>query len=381
MDSKSSYLGIDMGGTMVKLGLFDRDGNCLTSSSFPTPSLTEKDSCDSFARKIVEFLEESGAPTGKDEGAISDNSPTALPPVAAIGLAIPGVVNDKAPELLPNVDLDLGQTMESISRLLPNSKVFSINDANAAALGEMWQGAARDVESLLFLTIGTGVGGALVYRGHVISGFNGAAGEIGHLLVEPGGRQCGCGKRGCLEQYASATGIVRSFFEADGEISGTVATPKSTEDQLMSDARNAQKDPQQTADGSKLDLPENLSENGIVPKHRSDALSVFNAYEQGDPRAIVAVDRFTESLGLAISQVTSIFDPQRVLLGGGVSMSADVYMQKLVDAYHRHCIPPTSATPISTAMLGNRAGMTGAAYFAMQSIGEAQDSSGSQPTF
>ena len=205
------------------------------------------------------------------------------------------------------------------------------NDANAAAMGELWVGTARGHRSFVFVTIGTGVGGGIVIDGHVVGGVMGAGGEIGHLCMNPEEeRSCGCGGKGHLEQYASATGIVTSYRAACEERGREPAA---------------------------LDGP-------------SDSRSVFAAAKDGDEAAWAAIDTMCDYLGRALALIADVVDPEAFILGGGTSNSSDLFLDRLEAGYRRYAIPVTQDTPIEIASLGNEAGIYGAAYVALQSAEE-----------
>ena len=195
----------------------------------------------------------------------------------------------------------------------------------------MWRGAGGNARSALLVTLGSGLGSGLIVEGVVISGGHGAAGEIGHMTVVPGGRPCKCGREGCLERYASARGIVQSFREA--------------------------------AESGQLDTSAFC---GPEPASETDALSVFKAHAAGDPRAARALGIMADKLGFALAQVACVADPDVILLGGGVAGGADHFIDELRDAYRGYCLKSCAATEIRTAALESDAGVFGAARYAMQ---------------
>ena len=192
-------LGIDIGGTSIKVGLFTPEGELLEERKIPTPALVDDDAfaiVTSGLEKIV---------------VAHDSSPD---DVIAIGLDIPGpVADDGSVGFLPNIRLDPEGLVHAISAAHPRASIAFVNDANAAALGEMWAGVARGTSSFVLIALGTGVGAGVVVNGRLVAGAFGAGGEIGHITVNPAETlTCGCGRKGCLEQYASATGIVRLYL-------------------------------------------------------------------------------------------------------------------------------------------------------------------------
>ena len=198
-EAQQYYIGIDVGGTSVKLGLFDASGELLARESVPTPSLA----CAEGYAAVVGGIERLMG---------SQRQPMLF--VRGIGLAIPcpvpasGVITVAA-----NIEIDAPALMAALQGRCPGAAIRYVNDANAAAMGELWRGSARGHRSMVMVTIGTGLGGGVVVNGDVVDGAFGAGGEIGHMCVNPAEeRTCGCGRRGCLEQYASATGVVSNYL-------------------------------------------------------------------------------------------------------------------------------------------------------------------------
>ena len=198
MDEGKLYLGIDYGGNAVKMGLVDSYGNLSGRTSQPTSDLLDKVACRAFAADAAEFVHGLGIYSSE---------------LGGVGLAIPGIVNHGT-YMTPNVKADWPLLMQCLEQALSKTSIAVLNDANAAALGELWMGAGENARSVLLVTLGSGLGSGLIVEGQVISGGNGAAGEVGHMTVVPGGRSCKCGREGCIERYASARGIVQNFIEA-----------------------------------------------------------------------------------------------------------------------------------------------------------------------
>jgi len=310
-------LGIDIGGTSIKVGLFTPEGELLEERKIPTPALVDDDAfaiVTSGLEKIV---------TAHDSS--SDD-------VIAIGLDIPGpVADDGTVGFLPNIRLDPEGLIHAISTAHPRASVAFVNDANAAALGEMWVGVARGASSFVLIALGTGVGAGVVVNGRLVAGAFGAGGEIGHITVNPDETlTCGCGRKGCLEQYASATGVVRLYL-------------KECEDR------------------------------GVTPveiEHATDTLSVFRALAAGDDCAKIAVDQMCEYLAQAMAQVSCVVDPQMYLLGGGVAGAFATFAPELRERFLAHALPTCKNVAIEAASLGNQAAMYGCAYEALRLFGE-----------
>lgn len=312
-ESRKLYVGLDVGGTSVKVGLFLQDGTLVGKGSVPTPPIVDEAGYNAVTNGIGQVLAEADATTAE---------------VLGIGLAIPcPVPADGIIRMQANIQIDAPGLEAALHAFCPQAAVKFVNDANAAAMGELWTGAAKGRTSLVFVTIGTGVGGGVVVDGHVVSGGVGAGGEIGHLCMNPTEeRSCGCGGKGHLEQYASATGIVTSY-KAACEASDTEPV--------------------------ELEGP-------------SDSRSVFEAAKNGDEAAWTAIDSMCDYLGRALSMISCVVDPEVFVLGGGTSNSSDLFLDRLCASYKRYAISVCSDTPIEIASLGNDAGIYGAAYVALQ---------------
>ena len=312
-ESRKLYVGLDVGGTSVKVGLFLQDGTLVGKGSVPTPPIVDEAGYNAVTNGIGQVLAEADATTAE---------------VLGIGLAIPcPVPADGIIRMQANIQINAPGLEAALQRHCPNATVKFENDANAAAMGELWAGAARGRKSCVFVTIGTGVGGGIVVDGHVVSGVAGAGGEIGHLCMNPDEeRVCGCGGKGHLEQYASATGIVTSYLE---------------------ECEKRDREP------VALDGP-------------SDSRSVFAAAKDGDEAAWAAIDIMCDYLGRALSMIANVVDPEAFVLGGGTSNSSDLFLERLEASYRRYAIPVTADKPIEIASLNNDAGIYGAAYVALQ---------------
>lgn len=309
------YVGIDVGGTSVKEGLFDGSGNLLAKVSVPTPSLAEEAGFTAVVGGIEQLMAEVKQP---------------MLFVRGIGLAIPcpvpasGVIT-----LAANIEIDAPALKAALEARCPHAAVRYVNDANAAAMGELWRGSAEGHRSVVMVTIGTGLGGGVVVNGDVIDGAFGAGGEIGHMCVNPDEeRVCGCGLRGCLEQYASASGVVSNYLQA-------------------------------------------CERHGVEPLELagpSDSRTVFQACREGDAVALEAVDLMTEYLSRGLQIISAVVDPEMYVLGGGASASADVYLEQLREKFAARALSVSAKTPIEVATLGNDAGIIGAAYVALRAV-------------
>lgn len=309
----SNLLGIDIGGTSVKAGLFSPDGVLLDTARIPTGELADAQALSGLLGGLRRLL-------------IAHD--VTVDEVAGVGLDVPGPVDaDGNVGMLPNLALDVDGLKAALHQEFPQANLAFVNDANAAALGELWQGAARGVSSFVMVALGTGVGGGVVADGKLVPGAFGVGGEIGHITVnrdEPDA--CGCGRRGCLEQYASASGVVRSYLDECGRRGSVPAV---------------------------LDGP-------------TDTLSVFAAHRAGDEAAIAAVSRMCDSLGYALAQVSAIVDPEAYFIGGGMGEGFALFADQLRAAFRSYCLPMCADARILPAALGNEAAMYGSAYLALR---------------
>ena len=306
-------LGVDVGGTSIKAGLFSTSGELLGVNEVRTPALVDEQAYACVVGALRTLVS-------------ADNIPD--PYVVACGLDIPGpICEDGTIGFLANAEIDLDGLKGAIRDAFPNVHLDVVNDANAAAVGELWQGCAREIRSFVMCTLGTGVGGAVVVDGNLILGKHGTGGEIGHITVNRNETaSCGCGRKGCLEQYASATGLVNVYRRI-------------------------------------------CAERGAEPhpiEHSSDAYAVFKALEAGDECARAAISEMCEYLARAFAHLSTIVDPGAFVIGGGVAGSFDVFHDELVERYRAHCLPICAGTPIVAAELGNKAGMYGSAYEALR---------------
>ena len=306
-------LGIDVGGTSIKAGLFTPEGELLEERKIPTPALVD-------AAAYATVTEGLGKILAAHDATAAD--------VIACGLDVPGpVADDGTVGLLANIKLDPEGFVGALAAEFPNASIAFVNDANAAALGEMWAGVAQGVSSYVLIALGTGVGAGVVVGGRLIAGSFGAGGEIGHItLNRDETRTCGCGRRGCLEQYASAQGIVRLYLE---ECERRGVTPVNVE-------------------------------------HATDTLSVFRALAGGDECAQLAVDKMCDYLALAMSQISCIVDPEMYLIGGGVAGAFATFAPELREKFAEYALKPCKEARIEAASLGNQAAMYGCAYEALR---------------
>ena len=308
---KEYAFGIDLGGTTAKIGLFTTSGALLEKWEVATDT-------SNAGEHILENL--AAAVLGKmKEQSIQPEQ------VEGVGIGVPGPVLDSS--IVPIVCANLGGWGERnvsahLSGLLDGLKVLVGNDANVAALSEIWMGAAKGAKNAVMVTLGTGVGGGVVVNGKVIDGVHGAGGEIGHITVNRHETAvCGCGKRGCLEQYSSATGVVRCMKKLLDENPDTPCVLRGTE---------------------------------------FAAKDVFDAARNGDALAAREVDEMSDTLGMALANIASTVDPEAFLVGGGVARAGDVLFAPLNKHFQEYAFISCRETPIKQASLGNDAGIYGA---------------------
>ena len=300
--------GVDIGGTTVKMGFFDVNGNLIEKWEIPT----RKEGAGSHilpdvARSIENYM------------ATKDIDKTV---VAGIGVGVPGPVDNEG---IIHKAVNLGWGEFSIKETLEDiihMPVMAGNDANVAALGEMWKGGAQGYDDVVVVTLGTGVGGGIIIKGKMLNGSTGSGGEIGHIHVNDDEEDvCGCGNKGCLEQYASATGITRI---------GKKIVEKTTKDTV-------------------------LKEKEI------NAKSIFDAVKAGDKVAIKIAETYGEYLGKGLAAVACVTNPEVFCIGGGVSKAGQVVIDYVVPHYKKHVFHGSRDAKFTLATLGNDAGIYGAA--------------------
>lgn len=327
-------LGIDVGGTNTRIGLFTREGDLLASHSIKTSFLAERSSLDVINSEFGQIFAVSGLATTD---------------ITKIGLALPGMVNEQGElELAPNLDMDTSRYRKLLKAAFPNAKPCVINDSNAAALGDMWMGSGAElqVKNYVVVMVGTGIGAGLIINGQLYAGAHGAAGEIGHMCMEPeDGRPCKCGKTGCLERYASSSGITataQEFFEQEQKNVELRKKMGILDSSYMEETRTAQ-------------------------EVFSNSRDVFEAAANGDRMANLAMHSFTEYLARGLSYASKTVNPELFVLGGGVMGSSDIFMDELQKRYRNYALSVCKETPIIISKIAHDCGIYGAAYFAFHS--------------
>ena len=309
--------GVDLGGTTVKIAWFDENGTML--SNWEIPTVTEKDGArilPDIAASVLKFLEAQNV---------------ARQQVIGIGIGVPGAVNDKGEvNKCINLGWDYIFNIEQELSQLTGLPVKAGNDANVAALGEAWKGGGQGCENMVLATLGTGVGGGIIVGGKLLAGVHGAGGEIDHLVVNTKETQrCNCGKYGCVEQYCSATGIVRL---AKQQLDATDAP-------------------------SALRGVENLT-----------CKDVFDASKAGDTLALAVLEQVYDYMGQFLANVCCAVDPQVVVLGGGVSKAGQPLLEGAKRYFDRYIFHASSAITFALATLGNDAGAYGAFKLVLDAV-------------
>ncbi|MBP3620880.1 MAG: ROK family glucokinase [Lachnospiraceae bacterium] len=301
--------GVDIGGTTVKIGLFSVEGELLDKWEITTRT-------DEGGKYILSDIAES-VKDKMTEKLINKED------VAGIGMGVPGPVKEDGTVLrCVNLGWGIFNAAEELEKLI-GLPVKAGNDANMAALGEMWQGGGKGYKDIVMVTLGTGVGGGIILGGKMLSGVNGAGGEIGHIQVNTDETEvCGCGRKGCLEQYTSATGIVRS---ANIALNNT-------------------------------DKPSSLRSVQYV-----SAKEVFDAAKNGDELASQLVENHGKCLGKALSNIACVVDPEVFVIGGGVSKAGDIITKTTEKYFQENAFHACKKTKFTLATLGNDAGMYGGA--------------------
>ncbi len=303
-------IGVDLGGTNLRTAILSPDGNILDRHKEATHAA---DGWEKVVARLIENIKR------QRKSAIQQGFE-----VAAVGVGAPGVIQAdkgivvKSPNFPDWNNLPLKDQLEKAL----GTPVFLENDANAAALGEQWRGAGRGIKSMILLTLGTGVGGGIILDNKIWHGADGMAGEIGHMTLVPDGRPCTCGNTGCLEMYSSARGIVQSYHEALGKTAGRVP------DQLK----------------------------------QISSEQVYEAAGAGNEIAVRVMKDMGRMLGIGIASLINIFNPERIVVGGGVKDAWPLFIGATREEIMKRAFAvPAKRTEIVPSELGDDAGMVGAA--------------------
>lgn len=298
--------GVDIGGTTAKIGRFTVEGELLEKWEVRTDT---SDGGTHVLANIAASVEENIAANG-----------IAREDIVGIGMGVPGPVNEEGVATCVNLGWSNYPAVQTLHEMT-GFTVKCANDANAASLGEMWQGSGKGHKNIVMVTLGTGVGGGIIIDGKIHNGVHGAAGELGHINVNPEEtRACGCGNHGCLEQYASANGNV---YVAETYLA-EVDTPS----------------PLRTAE-------------------RINSKLCWDLAIEGDPVAVEIAHRFSNYLGIGLSAIANVVDPEMIVLGGGVSRTGEPLRAMVEQYFRKYAFRACKDTPITIATLGNDAGMYG----------------------
>lgn len=318
MDKK--LIGIDLGGTTIKFAILTTDGDVQQKWSIETNILDEG------SHIVPDIIESINHRISLYEMKHED--------FIGIGMGTPGSVDIEKGTVVGAYNLNWTKKQKVKEQIEKATGIPFVldNDANVAALGERWKGAGENNPDVVFITLGTGVGGGIIAEGNLLHGVNGCAGEIGHVTVDPGGFDCTCGKKGCLETVSSATGVVRVARHMSEEYAGD-----SQLKQIIDDGQDV------------------------------SSKDVFDYAQADDPFALMVVDRVCYFLGLAIGNVGNTLNPSSVVIGGGVSAAGEFLRSRVQSYFEEFTFPEVrTSTQVKLAQLGNEAGVIGAASLALQ---------------
>ena len=305
--------GVDLGGTTVKMGLFNESGEVLEKWEIVTVK-------DNNGAQILPDIAASINAKVSEKNINKDD-------VIGVGIGVPGPIDDNGNIFgAPNLGWGTFNVSETLSNLT-GFKVKTGNDANVAALGEMWMGGGKGYKSIVMVTLGTGVGGGVIIDEKIVAGAKGAGGEIGHILVNPHETEtCGCGKKGCLEQYGSATGVVR-----------------------LAKRRLAKDDKASSLRGKDISCKD-----------------VWDAVKAGDEVALEIAEEFGLILGNGLGVIACVVNPEAFVIGGGVSKAGEILLDYIVKNFKETTFRGCKETDFKLATLGNDAGIYGAAKLVIE---------------
>lgn len=310
--------GADIGGTTVKLGLFTEKGDLLEKWEIPT---VVREEGKAVLRDVSEAVNDCIARHGIDRTE-----------VLGVGAGIPGPVrSDGTVNRCVNLGWGVFNVNDALSQII-GLPVKSANDANVAALGEYWMGGGKGFKDMIFVTLGTGVGGAIIADGKIVAGANGAGGELGHMVIRPDEPEaCACGRHGCVQQYVSATGIVRvvmQWLEKHADV--------------KTEMRSAEK---------------------------LTAKIIFDAAAAGDKAAIAALEDVYDAFGFFVAASCTVTDPEVIVIGGGVSKAGQPLLDGAKKGLEKYVFYPNVGTQFRLAELGNDAGIYGCCKLILDKFG------------
>ena len=308
-------IGIDLGGTNIKAGVVADDcriiGRSNIKTALPRPA---EDIADSIAEAV--------------KLAVADSSEK-IDKINSIGIGTPGVAERNSGIVLYSCNLGFENTPLGVllkERL--GTDIYVENDANVAAYGEVLGGAAKGCRDVVVVTLGTGVGGGIIIDGKIYTGFNYCGAELGHTVIEYNGRECSCGRKGCFEAYSSATALITATKHA------------------MREDKNSRM----------WAIADNSLDN-------VDGKTAFDAMRAGDASGTAVVNEYSEYLGCGLVNIVNTFQPEMLLIGGGICKEGDYLIKPLQEIIKKdsYCINPERSTVLAVAQLGNDAGIVGAA--------------------
>jgi glucokinase len=313
-------VGIDLGGTSTKLSLVKSTGEIVDKWNIPT------DTSEAGSKIIPNIIQSLKQKISELNVANSD--------IIGIGMGAPGAINRNEGTVSGAYNLNWVevQPVQSVFEASFGVPFFIDNDANVAALGEKWRGSGNNLKNVVFITLGTGVGGGVIITNQLLTGNHGCAGEIGHIHVSDNPIfQCTCGNQGCLESVASATGMIHLSKYLAQEHEGS----------------------------SKL-------KQTILEKDEITVKEVFDAAKVKDTLGLVILENFGNYIGLACSHIANILDPDKIIVGGGIAAAGSILLSEIFETYHKYTFPKARDKELLTlARLGNDAGILGAAYLVM----------------
>lgn len=308
------YLGIDIGGTSIKAGITDEAGNILYKNSVRTLGYRPSNA---IVKDMVDLCH-----------LVCKNAEVPLQQVASVGVGVPGTIDSQNGMVIYTNNLNLSGT--PVGKMLKDAlgkPVYLSNDANCAALGEFVSGSGKDYNSIVMVTLGTGVGGGIILNGKLWGGLDDSAAEIGHMVIEIGGEDCTCGRKGCWEAYSSATALIRDTVRTMGK------------------------------------YPESILHTMQADRAKISAKTPFVAAKAGDPAGKEVVERYLFYLSEGIANIINILAPDAIILGGGVCNEGDNLLVPLKELVFPKCYGGVDVrhSDIKIATLGNDAGIVGAA--------------------
>ena len=300
------YIGIDIGGTSIKSGVVNHQGEVITKHAVTTPKNDNEAFLEALYESVTKVMAEAKI-TASD--------------IEAIGIGNPGVVDRERGILLEahNIGFENVPARQYIREHIAAVPVLVENDANCAALGEFYK--AQNSKNFVFVTLGTGVGGGVIINGKLFTGANGAAGELGHIVTHVDGRQCSCGRKGCWETYASVTGLIKTTKEHRAEI------------------------------------------KGLSPDEEITGRTVFDLARNGDPDAARIRDMWIEEVAIGIVDMINVFQPDELVIGGAISKEGSVLLDPIIDYVDKNAFSSDKIgrPKVVISRIGGDAGIIGAA--------------------